>query len=816
MAQHGYTYTNHTLGHQSSIDHFIISRNVFDVLTDACIIFDPTNPSSHNVIQLTFKCLDNELPLGYVELKSEQVRKCAWDKATPVQIENYRQMLESDLSAIKLNSSLINCNDITCKLPEHLHSIDDLCATIIDCCLETGYGSIPLIQNKNNSIPGWSEHAKLEKEQSLFWHWVWLEAGKPYNGILYEIMKRTRHKYHYTVRRIKKNKMNLQKEKLTEHLYDSNVFWRSLKNINPVNKTLPNVVDNKNGSHEINKLFVQKYKTLYTSAPTNDTELNDINHQIDSRLHCGLYENEWVTPSIIGKCIALLNKNKMDGDKGFSSNHLIYAGRRLHVYLSMLFNAMLSHGYYPNELLKSTIISIPKDRTASLSNSDNYRGISLFNCLCKLFDYVIIQLSGESLITSDMQFGFKPQHSTTMCTVILREVVSHFIEGNSNVYCCLLDASKAFDKIHYGKLFKILLSKHFPPVVLRLLLNSYIRQSARVLWNNCMSSYFVLSNGVKQGGVLSPRLFTLYIDDLLVMLKESGYGCHINDIFIGALSYADDITLLCPSLGGLNKMIEICSLYANDFNITFNSKKTLCMKFGDQLKPCEIAKLNGCKISWVDNIRHLGNYLDTTMTDEIDCRAKTSAFIGYVNKCIVNFGHLQFDVLCTLFKSYCCSYYGCQMWRLDSLYFNKVCTSWNRGVRKVFNLSNTTHRWLLGPLLNQQHINCQLYKRCLRFLYSMNNCCNGIVQTCFNQSVDNANTPLGCNIAFFRNKYGKDITSCSLNNCLQVMRSLKLSVQQSILFDNLKTLLYAREGSHVIEGFTFHDIDNLIRLISTE
>ena len=83
-----------------------------------------------------------------------------------------------------------------------------------------------------------------------------------------------------------------------------------------------------------------------------------------------------------------------------------------------------------------------------------------------------------------------------------------------------------------------------------------------------------LENGVKQGGVLSVLLFTCYIDNLLIKLEESGYGCHIIHIFMGALSYADDITLLSPSLRGLNEMLHICSLYADNFDITFNSKKT--------------------------------------------------------------------------------------------------------------------------------------------------------------------------------------------------------------------------------------------------
>ena len=76
-------------------------------------------------------------------------------------------------------------------------------------------------------------------------------------------------------------------------------------------------------------------------------------------------------------------------------------------------------------------------------------------------------------------------------------------------------------------------------------------------------------NGVKQGEVISCHLFNLYIDPLLVQLSNSGYGCHIAGVYAGALSYADDITLLCPSVWGLNEMLKICNKYRLDNNIIF-------------------------------------------------------------------------------------------------------------------------------------------------------------------------------------------------------------------------------------------------------
>ena len=78
---------------------------------------------------------------------------------------------------------------------------------------------------------------------------------------------------------------------------------------------------------------------------------------------------------------------------------------------------------------------------------------------------------------------------------------------------------------------------------------------------------------VKQGGVISPMSFSIYIDPLLLQLRNSGYGCHLNGVYMGALSYADDITLIAPSIGGLNEMLKLCNNYATVYNVIFNSKK---------------------------------------------------------------------------------------------------------------------------------------------------------------------------------------------------------------------------------------------------
>jgi len=118
--------------------------------------------------------------------------------------------------------------------------------------------------------------------------------------------------------------------------------------------------------------------------------------------------------------------------------------------------------------------------------------------------------------------------------------------------------TKAFDRLHYCKLFKLLLKRQLPAHFLRVLINLYTNSCIRVAWGAITSDYFSVVNGVKQGAVLSPVLCCDYIDDLMLLLKKAVFGCYIGIHFVGALVYADDIVLVAPSATALRKMLAIC------------------------------------------------------------------------------------------------------------------------------------------------------------------------------------------------------------------------------------------------------------------
>ena len=121
-------------------------------------------------------------------------------------------------------------------------------------------------------------------------------------------------------------------------------------------------------------------------------------------------------------------------------------------------------------------------------------------------------------------------------------------------------------------------------IYLRQLMKIYEEQQMRIRWNNSVSDYFTISNGVKQGGVLSHVLLSLYLDQLIVQLRHLGMCCYMNGLFTGLFIYADDITILAPSRASMVLMLEKCESFALTHDILFNASKTKYMIF----KRCKV------------------------------------------------------------------------------------------------------------------------------------------------------------------------------------------------------------------------------------
>ncbi len=225
-----------------------------------------------------------------------------------------------------------------------------------------------------------------------------------------------------------------------------------------------------------------------------------------------------------------------------------------------------------------------------------------------MLDLIILNKEEHQLITSDLHFSFKKGSSTSLCTSMVQETISYYVHNGTNVYSFLLDANKAFDRVNYWKLFRILINRGFCPMYSRLLLIMYTNQKLRFRWNSEFLELFSINNGMKQGGVISLILCCVYMDGLLSELANSGLGCHMDGVFAGAFGYADDLKLL--SVWALHQMARICERYAQKY-VLFNSKKSqvIIYKAYNVKTPDPCVTINDARVKYVDKVIHLGHLL---------------------------------------------------------------------------------------------------------------------------------------------------------------------------------------------------------------
>ena len=487
---------------------------------------------------------------------------------------------------------------------------------------------------------------------------------------------------------------------------------------------------------------------------------------------------------------------------------------------------MIIHGIAPDDLLLGTMIPLIKDRRGNSQNSDNYRALTIGTGLSKLLEIVILNRQTNALKTSELQYGFKSESSTTMCTFMVLETISYYKSRGSNVHMLLLDASKAFDRVNYIKLFDKLIEKGMCPLIVRLLLNMYTNQKLQVKWNSCISTKFNVTNGVRQGGILSPMFFSVYIDDLLVKLKNSAVGCHIGNHYVGALGYADDLILLCPSVSGMRKMIKVCEDYANDHSILFNGKKSKYLIFGKYNYNPKLI-VNNEVVPRTDNAIHLGHFLHTKDTNNALIEDQINSFHRSFHGFIARFRSCNTSTKNRLFHQYCRAMYGSQLWLLTSQGTANMCTQWRKAHRQVLSVPYRTHCDIIPLIAENVPIECFLDCKFLSFYKSIASSENKTVRYVTNINTYDPKSTLGKNILHLIHKYDvsvEDILTSSKKmikaNCFQKWYR-ETNEQYVIHAQIIRELIDVKENRlHITfpygdDGLSFASFDLIINFLCT-
>ena len=276
---------------------------------------------------------------------------------------------------------------------------------------------------------------------------------------------------------------------------------------------------------------------------------------------------------------------------------------------------------------------------------------------------------------------------------------------------------------------------------------------------------------------------------------------------MGALGYADDIVLLCPTKEGLRELIKICEKYAMDHDILFNGNKSKLLVFGSitNIQPC--IYVNGVQVPVCGNAMHLGNFVSNNISDCVDYGI--GKFNSSFNYFMSSFGKCQSSVKNKLFIQYCTSFYGSQIWPLyKNDLMKKICVNWRNALRRIWSVPSNTHCDILPLLASQSPIDIQLKCRFLNFYRTLINSDNALIRYLSNAMTFTNRSTMSSNfnrILCDLNMDACELTKLSLKNVKDMYYNKWLNS-----VDN-QYLIHSKVINEVImmkEGIFYKDLDS--------
>ena len=531
------------------------------------------------------------------------------------------------------------------------------------------------------------------KNESIFTFNLWKSAGRPQSGAVFEMKKNAKYRYKLAIR----DAANQFEDKFNDVLLDSymnkdfNSFWRCWKKKTCSNKNQKtNYVDGCSVDIDIANKFADHFSVMCDkkNGPMTRPTIYDDSYT--------LYEtHDWLlnVDDVRNAICNSLKKGKAAGADNITAEHILYADPILDQLLCNLFNLIIHHGYVPTQFGSGIIIPLIKDRLGDATKLDNYRAITLCSVISKLFEFCVSLKFGNFLYSNDLQFGFKKGIGCADAIHVVQQVVEHFNVRGSTVFISSLDASKAFDRVDHNTLFTKLLDRNMPLCIIKVLSNWYGKLYASVRWNNTFSGKLTTMCGVRQGSVLSPFLFNIYVDDLFIELESSGYGCSIGNKFFGCVMYADDLLLLSASVCGLQAMLDLCYSFGLCHFMIFNSKKSLCCLFGSDRLKITPMKLGDQFIEWVNSFKYLGVTFNSAGSSglHVDCNVIKRKFYAACNSILCHSRRNDQLVKVHLVKSFCLPLltYCLGAIEIPRYKIKDLGVCWNDCFRKIFDF----HRW---------------------------------------------------------------------------------------------------------------------------
>lgn len=504
--------------------------------------------------------------------------KFIWEKGSDLQYQE--AFLHPDIKH-KISAFLSNESEVTSD--EALETVQDIiksAAQIAEIRKRRPRAALDKQPKRKKFKKKWFDQDCLNLRKDL--HKVGKSLHKdPYNLQLH-------HRY-LNLRKNYKRKINKKRAEYKEGILQQmdnlkennpNAFWKLYDQLKGLDK-----------SHKSNPIpaseFHQHFTSLMADAQHKQTQEFEqhMEDYIDSNKDKIFNDlNFRITEIEISRALSKLKNGKASGTDEIP-NEMLKAGN---VYLTSvfhkLFNVVFTTGGFPEVWRSSTLT--PLHKKGSIYEPGNYRGIAIGSSLCKLFCSILqnrlsLYVKEQDIIPQN-QIGYRAQSRTSDHILSLRSLIDRYVNRlgkQSYLFTCFVDFKSAFDTISRRALFYKLLKLGVGGNFLNILQAMYSTVFYHIKLPDGLTDPVTSNIGVKQGCVMSPTLFNIFLHDLPTAFDNSCHPAALYNTDISCLMFADDLVLISESSTGLQMCLNKLEQYCDKWGLTVNLNKTKVMIF---------------------------------------------------------------------------------------------------------------------------------------------------------------------------------------------------------------------------------------------
>jgi hypothetical protein len=295
--------------------------------------------------------------------------------------------------------------------------------------------------------------------------------------------------------------------------------------------------------------------------------------------------NDRITRAEVERAVKDVKNGKAVGFDGIQAEMIKYGGRCMIDSVWRMCEIMWRSEGVPDDWSRGVIVPVWKD--GDRSKVGNYRGITLLSVVGKMYAIVLntrLRLwSEERGVICEEQGGFRRGRGCRDQLLSLVEIVR--MKKRGGMFCAFLDVQKAYDRVFRDGLWERVREEGVRGKMWRVLKCMYRNVQSAVRVNDVMTGWFDVNVGLRQGCVLSPVLFNIFINGLVKELNRYGYGVvRGRNINVSCLLYADDIVLFSDSRIGLQELLDVAYEYGRKWRFSFGVKKSKVVVFGKRGK----------------------------------------------------------------------------------------------------------------------------------------------------------------------------------------------------------------------------------------